>query len=322
MWLGVGSDGHRLKEGEMIKLGSFTLSVRQVCLKGPAQVPRFSSNADPETVPVRPESRPDPSATCRICLGGATPSCSGSPKGDGDDDDEGPLILAPCLCRGNVQRVHLGCLRQWLRVRYSVENRMEQEGAMALSFKPPGCEICRTEFPATYQDSSKPGTEPVPLLTNLPLVEPPFIVLAVPKSHGDDRERPHGERCVFAPGSAVDPVLRIGRQRGTELRLNDTSVSRVHAKITFENGAFYLRDNDARFRTLVLPTQPEPLNGTDRIQPLSVQAGRTLLEFALLEIPSDEEATNAPSGDDEGPPQEEVEAVLPEDAGEDPHAAL
>lgn len=193
MWLGVGEKGHILKQGELIKLGSFTLSVRQVCLEGAAQVPRFSCHRDPQTALVRQEAptleRDSSSALCRICLGGS----------DGEDaGDEGPLILAPCLCRGNVQRVHLSCLRRWLAVRYSVENRM-QGGGLALSFKPPGCEICRTEFPATYQNPYDPDAEPVPLLDSLPKVEPPFIALSVPRSSGEDRERPHGERCVFAP---------------------------------------------------------------------------------------------------------------------------
>uniref|UniRef100_A0A7S2KL01 FHA domain-containing protein n=1 Tax=Zooxanthella nutricula TaxID=1333877 RepID=A0A7S2KL01_9DINO len=175
-------------------------------------------------------------------------------------------------------------MRQWLAMRYSVENRLE--GAIALSFKPPGCEICRTEFPATYQDSSDPDSEPVPLLTHLPLVQPPFIVLSVPKSVGDDRERPHGERCVFAPNGKSDAELRVGRQRDSELRLNDSSVSRVHARVRFQDGAFTLFDNNARFRTLVLPTGPEPLDSRRR-EPVSVQAGRTLLSFALLEDDGD-----------------------------------
>lgn len=287
MWLGVGASGHALKEGELIKLGTFTLSVRQVVLAGPAQVPSFSSHRDPETAMVRQEARsPGGSAlTCRICLGGP------SDEDDEDEEDLGPLILAPCLCKGDVRRVHLSCLRQWLKVRYSVENRLAAEGAVAYSFKPPGCEICRTEFPSTCQDLTDPDSEPIPLLTNLPLVEPPFIVLSVPKSNGEDRERPHGERCVFAPNGKQDMVLKIGRQRGAELRLNDSSVSRVHATIRFKDGQFLLHDNNARFRTLVLPTGPEPLHGA-RQEPLSVQAGRTLLSFALLE---DSESTPAGS---------------------------
>lgn len=284
MWLGVGASGHALKEGELVKLGSFTLSVRQIVLGGLPQVPSFSSHRDPETAMVRQEGRsPGGSqALCRICLGGPS-----DVDEDGEDTEAelGPLILAPCVCRGNLQRVHLGCLRHWLRVRYSIDYRMGQEGGagpVALSFKPPGCEICRTEYPSAYPDPADPEAELVPLLEQLPKVEPPFIVLTVPKSSGEDRERPHGERCVFAPAGSTEAVLKIGRQRGAELRLNDSSVSRVHATIQFRAGQFVLHDNGARFRTLVLPTGPEPLHG-HRAEPLSVQAGRTLLSFALLQ---------------------------------------
>lgn len=280
MWLGVGASGHPLKEGDLIKLGSFTLSVRQIILDGPPQVPSFSSQGVCTVRQDSAQTTPGGSAAlCRICLGGPC-TCDGEDA----DEDAGPMILAPCACKGNVQRVHLGCLRQWLNLRYTVENRMaSEEGAVAYSFKPPGCEICRTEYPAAYQETTEEDEEPVPvsLLTNLPLVEPPFIVLSVPKSQGEDRERPHGERCVFAPKGAKDAVLRLGRQRNAELRLNDSSVSRVHATVRFVDGQFVLHDNQARFRTLVLPTGPEPLQG-NRSEPLSVQAGRTLLSFAML----------------------------------------
>lgn len=74
-----------------------------------------------------------------------------------------------------------------------------------------------------------------PLQTQ-PQVEPPFIVLSVPKSSGEERERPHGERCVFAPSGRGDAVLRVGRQRDTELRLNDSSVSRLHALVRYRDG--------------------------------------------------------------------------------------
>lgn len=90
-------------------------------------------------------------------------------------------------------------------------------------------------------------------------------------------------------------MLRIGRQRGTELRLNDSSVSRVHALIRYRDGKFVLFDNNARFRTLVLPTGPEPLGGRPRAEPLSVQAGRTLLSFALLEDLVESEVPGSPS---------------------------
>ena len=47
--------------------------------------------------------------------------------------------------------------------------------------------------------------------------------------------------------------IRIGRGSANELRINDISVSRLHAYIRRDplNGTFYLRDNDSRFGTIV-----------------------------------------------------------------------
>merc|ERR1712087_549058 len=120
----------------------------------------------------------------------------------------------------------------------------------------------------------------LPLLPALPQVEPPFIVLAIPRSQtASDRSRPHGERYVFAPGRNADTAkLRIGRTRECELRISDVTVSREHAGVTYENGQFILRDNGAKFKTLLLPRGPEPISS----QKMSVQAGRTLLSFSMF----------------------------------------
>eukprot|EP00927_Polykrikos_kofoidii_P071129 TRINITY_DN67456_c0_g1_i1.p1 TRINITY_DN67456_c0_g1~~TRINITY_DN67456_c0_g1_i1.p1 ORF type:complete len:585 (-),score=83.52 TRINITY_DN67456_c0_g1_i1:90-1844(-) len=376
MWLNVGAEGHRLKEGDLFKIGRFKVTVRQIYLRGPAKLPDDSSEEGLRSV-VCPEAASTPGSNgctasesrCRICLGGGTPppspmasraqsfhttaevdddevdrahgrarlrrwrtrgqtkaghedevpesarpsarssictpSASGTaaaedasvvenpvdddlgamsdvpcqPVVQSQDDEEDPLILAPCMCRGAAQHVHLGCLRQWLTSRFSVESW----GSRYISFKPPGCEICMTEFPVTIQ---APGSSsPVPLLPKqpmLPKIPPPFIVLSIPKSSGDDRSRPFGERFVFAPGDS-DAVLRIGRAREAELRVSDVTVSRVHATIAAVDGDFMLRDNNAKFQTLVLPRGPNALQD-ERGKALSVQAGRTVLSFSLLDL--------------------------------------
>jgi len=146
------------------------------------------------------------------------------------------------------------------------------------SFKPPVCEICKSEFPVTLQPDSGKFSDGIALLSTLPEVKPPFIVLSIPRCSGSDRERPHGERFIFSPGEGSSSVLRIGRSSAAELKVTDVSVSRVHAMINFEDGEFVLFDNDAKFHTLVLPTGPKVLQDND----LSVQVGRTMLSFALL----------------------------------------
>ena len=47
-------------------------------------------------------------------------------------------------------------------------------------------------------------------------------------------------------------MFKLGRGHDSDLRYNDISMSRVHAKISFENGKWFLQDNDSKFGTLVL----------------------------------------------------------------------
>jgi hypothetical protein len=46
--------------------------------------------------------------------------------------------------------------------------------------------------------------------------------------------------------------FKLGRGHDSDLRYNDISMSRVHAKIQFNNGKWLLQDNDSKFGTLVL----------------------------------------------------------------------
>jgi pSer/pThr/pTyr-binding forkhead associated (FHA) protein len=261
MWVAVEDVGHVLRKGDHIKLGRYTIGVRQIVLSGSPQIPNFSSIKDAGTALMG--FTKDPDATCRICL-------------DSAESEEDPMIKAPCLCKGGMQYIHLGCLRHWLATRYSVDDRLQPptEGAAAYSFKPPACDICKAEFPTNFPQGQ--DQEPVTLLTNLPLLKPPFIVFSLPRS--PDKERPHGERCVFAPGTGA--TLRIGRSQDSGLQLLDVSVSRIHATVVFRGNDFILQNNEARFGTSVMPQGPRALPSADQGS-LSIQAGGTLLRLAM-----------------------------------------
>lgn len=78
---------------------------------------------------------------------------------------------------------------------------------------------------------------------------------------------------------ATKSTIKIGRGVDTDLRINDISVSRIHAFIKLENGVFYLEDNQSKFGTLVLINKPIPLNKLNNN--LELQSGRTLLKFNI-----------------------------------------
>lgn len=46
-------------------------------------------------------------------------------------------------------------------------------------------------------------------------------------------------------------ALKVGRGHNCEMRVNDISVSRVHAEVKYEHGRFYIRDLNSKFGTLV-----------------------------------------------------------------------
>ena len=56
---------------------------------------------------------------------------------------------------------------------------------------------------------------------------------------------------ILKPNSA-NQLFKIGRGHDSDLRYNDISMSRVHAKLSFKNGKWWLQDNDSKFGTLVL----------------------------------------------------------------------
>lgn len=73
-------------------------------------------------------------------------------------------------------------------------------------------------------------------------------------------------------------VFKLGRGHESDLRINDISVSRFHAKIKFVDGKFMLEDNQSKFGTLVLVKQRTPLlPGYNK----AVQVGRTVINFSV-----------------------------------------
>ena len=73
----------------------------------------------------------------------------------------------------------------------------------------------------------------------------------------------------------------MGRGHESDLRINDISVSRLHAMVKFKDGKFLLEDNLSKFGTLVLIKRKTPLiAGYNK----AVQIGRTVVNFSVKQI--------------------------------------
>eukprot|EP00425_Heterocapsa_triquetra_P038213 CAMPEP_0195073094 /NCGR_PEP_ID=MMETSP0448-20130528/16508_1 /TAXON_ID=66468 /ORGANISM="Heterocapsa triquestra, Strain CCMP 448" /LENGTH=422 /DNA_ID=CAMNT_0040105163 /DNA_START=37 /DNA_END=1305 /DNA_ORIENTATION=+ len=255
LWLvvrDIPSCGHRLSEGDVIKLGRFKFRVRQL-------VASASGGAQPELrlddsgVVCCPDSAQDLESTlCRICL----------LEGPGEDKDD-PLIT-PCKCKGSIEYVHLGCLRHWIRGRLNLSDT----AGGSYFYRPLACELCKAVYP-TYVHV---GHERSPLV-EVPRTQPPFIVLEnmVRDSHQ------HASRGLHVI-SLAEKVLKLGRGHESDVRIADVSISRCHAMIRFNRGHFVLEDNNSKFGTLVAMKKPKLLESG---APVSIQMGRTVLSLSV-----------------------------------------
>lgn len=75
--------------------------------------------------------------------------------------------------------------------------------------------------------------------------------------------------------------IKLGRGHDSDLRIEDISVSRVHALIKKTSKGYLLQDNGSKFGTLyLLPPGPHEISATDG---LFIQFGRTSLGLTVKE---------------------------------------
>mmetsp|Transcript_55756 Transcript_55756/g.103130 ORF Transcript_55756/g.103130 Transcript_55756/m.103130 type:complete len:396 (-) Transcript_55756:270-1457(-) len=258
LWLVVrdlGPDGHKLCEGDVMKLGRFKFRVKQlVGQAAEGTQPVLKLGVDEGVVASDTDQGQLKSTMCRICL----------LEGAGEDD---PLIR-PCSCKGSIEYIHLGCLRHWIRGRL---NFSDTPGG-SFFYRPLSCELCKEVYPAYVEADGERQS-----LVEVPKTTPPFIVL---ENMVRDSQQ-HASRGLHVISLADNKVLKLGRGHESEVRIADVSISRCHATIRYQNGSFLLEDNKSKFGTLVAMKKPRLLEvGTNT----SIQMGRTVLSLALQPV--------------------------------------
>ena len=97
----------------------------------------------------------------------------------------------------------------------------------------------------------------------------------------------------------------MGRGHDSDLRINDISVSRLHAMIKYKDGKFLLEDNISKFGTLVLVNKKTPLfAGFNK----AVQIGRTVINFSVKSIQSAKSGAGGMGLPDQLPKLEHLES--------------
>ena len=177
---------------------------------------------------------------------------------------ENPLLQC-CKCAGTVGCIHLDCLKSWLEVK-----RQSKESTNFSSFfwKTFECEICKSAYPLMIKKNKNKWK-----LVDYQKQKGDYMVLESLNQEKNTSRIIH----IIRPTPQKD-VFKLGRGHESDLRINDISVSRCHAKIKLENGKFMLEDNQSKFGTLVLVKQRTPLlPGYNK----AVQVGRTVINFSV-----------------------------------------
>jgi hypothetical protein len=73
----------------------------------------------------------------------------------------------------------------------------------------------------------------------------------------------------------------VGRLSELDVKINDTSVSRIHSKIIFEKENFYLEDMSSKFGTLVRLPKPIAIPPQYWFR-IHFQVGKTLFEVSPI----------------------------------------
>lgn len=191
---------------------------------------------------------------CKVCL------CS-------QETDNDPLI-SPCLCKGSVAKIHVGCLKQWIN---SKVKKQINDIALSYNFTKFECEICKTPFPQIIKVQDKQ----IEMMTIQKPNKPYIILESLNRNIGELSKE---ERCLHLISAKEGIPLKIGRGHQCQIRLTDISVSRSHAQITFKDDQFFIRDTKSKFGTLIKLDEMLPMK---KEQTIKVQFGRSVFELSL-----------------------------------------
>lgn len=164
--------------------------------------------------------------SCRICLSGTETSSN-------------PLISV-CSCTGSMKYIHLVCVQKWILSKAKVTRSICHR---SYRWKSLSCEICKSKL--------------------LPVVSYKGIdidIVRVPKPKGGYlvlEEILGDEFCYYLHLLEISKMpIYIGRSNYCEFKIDDMSVSKIHATIELIGDKFYLKDNYSKYGTLVLVDEP------------------------------------------------------------------
>ena len=202
---------------------------------------------------------PNDERICKICYS------------EENDRENNPLVHL-CNCNGGLRFSHFMCIKKWMETKLQIKEN-EKKTVKSYNIKSFNCELCKTPYPFKFKISG---------------IEKPFELIDLQKPLGCDyiileSLNQMKENCNIKSIHVIqlnNDDLIIGRGHESDIRINDISVSRNHAKLKYDKdkGTILLRDLKSKFGTLVLIKKPLEI----KEKKIHIQIGRTYIEGWLM----------------------------------------
>ena len=204
---------------------------------------------------------PEDERLCKICYS------------EENDRENNPLVHL-CNCNGGLRFSHYMCIKRWMETKLQIKEN-DKRTVKSYNIKSFNCEICKTPYPFKFKLNG---------------IEKPFELIELEKPIGCDyivleSLNQMKENCNIKSIHVIqlgNDELIIGRGHESDIRINDISVSRSHAKLRYniDSGTILLRDLKSKFGTLILIKKPLEI----KEKKIHIQIGRTYIEGWLMGI--------------------------------------
>lgn len=186
----------------------------------------------------------------------------------GDESSVDDPLITPCKCAGSVGLLHYSCLCKWIESKVTKKSHAD-ETVQSYTWKSFECEICKTAYPYSFKKDDR-------LYKLFKIDEPKSSNYLVLESLPLDKNTSRMVHVLSVTDEKKE--FNLGRGHESEVRVNDISVSRLHATIKYNPEGFSICDNKSKFGSLVLVRGRYYL---DLNQTQAMQVGRSVISFTL-----------------------------------------
>ena len=193
-----------------------------------------------------------------------------------ENTEENPLINL-CHCNGGMKFSHFNCIKLWMKTKLIIKEN-SRKNVKSYNFSCFNCKICKTPFPFKFRIKDK-NNNMNKIYSLIDIEKPEFENYLVLESLDQINENNNFKTIHVITLNEENFI--IGRGHECDIRINDISVSRVHAILHFDmiRKLLLLRDLKSKFGTLVLVKKPIKILK----KYIRLQIGRTFIETKLVD---------------------------------------